>query len=128
MPQVMFFEPIYIPRTLTTGTCIQQGDLFYSAGLSRNHVLATANTGEIRKGFEKKMQANGREGQKQARKISLAASAAHMTTHRPTPGFKGRLFELCVLTRWDFDFCIRSFPLRDFVGTLENATCPVRNG
>ena len=30
-----------------------QGDLFYSAGLHRNHVLATANTGEFRRGFEK---------------------------------------------------------------------------
>ena len=29
------------------GTCIQQVDLFYSAGLHRNHVLATANTGNI---------------------------------------------------------------------------------
>ena len=35
------------------GTCIQQGDLFHSAGLHRNHVLATANTREIRGGFGK---------------------------------------------------------------------------
>ena len=49
----MFSEPIYIPRALNTGTCIRQGDLFYSAGLHRNHVLATANTGEIRRGFGK---------------------------------------------------------------------------
>ena len=53
MPQVMFFEPIYIPRALNTGTCIQQDDLFYSAGLHRNHVLATANTEKIRRGFGK---------------------------------------------------------------------------
>ena len=46
----MFSEPIYIPRALSTGTCIWQGDLFYSAGLHRNHVLATANTGEIGRG------------------------------------------------------------------------------
>ena len=38
---------------LNTGTCIWQGDLFYSAGLHRNHVLATANTREIGKGFGK---------------------------------------------------------------------------
>ena len=49
----MFFEPIYIPRALNTGTCIWQGDLFYSAGLRRNHVLATANTEEIGRGFGK---------------------------------------------------------------------------
>ena len=37
----MFSEPIYIPRALNTGTCLRQGDLFYSAGLHRNHVLAS---------------------------------------------------------------------------------------
>ena len=47
----MFLEPIYIPRALNTGTCLRQGDLFYSAGLHRNHVLATANTGKFGKGF-----------------------------------------------------------------------------
>ena len=49
----MSFEPIYIPRALNTVTCIRQGDLFYSVGLHRNHVLATANTGEIGRGFGK---------------------------------------------------------------------------
>ena len=61
LPQVMFFEPIYIPRALNMGTCIQQGNLFYSAGLHRNYVLATANTEEIGRGFVK-MQVNGPEG------------------------------------------------------------------
>ena len=28
------------------------------------------------------------------------------------PGFKGRTFQLCALTRWDFNFCVRSSPLR----------------
>ena len=50
---VFFFLPIYIPRALSTGTCIQQGDLFYSAGLHRNHVLAMDNIGEIGRGFGK---------------------------------------------------------------------------
>ena len=49
----MFLDPIYIPRAVNTGTCIQQGNLFYSAGLHRNQVLATANTGEIGRGFRK---------------------------------------------------------------------------
>ena len=49
----MFLDPIYIPRAVNTGTCIQQGNLFYSAGLHRNHVLATAYTGKIGRGFEK---------------------------------------------------------------------------
>ena len=57
----MFFEPIYIPRALNTETCILQGNLFYSPGLHRNHVLTTANTGEIGRGFAK-IQVNGPEG------------------------------------------------------------------
>ena len=36
-----------------------------------------------------------------------------MAIYWPTPGFKGRMSKLCVLTRWDFNFCIRSSPLRD---------------
>ena len=34
-------------------TCLRQGDLFYSAGLNRNHVLAAANTGKLWRGFGK---------------------------------------------------------------------------
>ena len=30
----------------------------------------------------------------------------------PTPGFKGRRFKLCVITRWGFNFCVRSSSLR----------------
>ena len=71
----MVFEPIYIPRALNTRTCIQQGDLFYSAGLHRNHVLATANTGEIRRGFGKNAgEWTGRV--EYARQKSLAVSVA----------------------------------------------------
>ena len=50
----MFFEPIYIPRAFNTGTCPLQGDLFYSAGLHWNQLLATVNTEKIRGGFGKK--------------------------------------------------------------------------
>ena len=46
-----FFKAIYILRAPNTGTCVQQGDLFYSADLHRNHVLATSNTGKIERGF-----------------------------------------------------------------------------
>ena len=52
LPQVMFLEPIYMPRALNTGTCIQQGDLFYSAGQHRKKL------GEVLE----KMQVNGLEG------------------------------------------------------------------
>ena len=57
----MFFVRIYILWALSAGICIQQGGVFYSVDLHRNHVLATANTGEIGRGFGK-MQVNGPEG------------------------------------------------------------------
>ena len=79
MPQVMFFEPIYILRILNTRTCLQQSDLFYSAGLHRNHVLATANTGKIGRGFRK----NAVEWttRVEIRKKSLAVSVACMAIY-----------------------------------------------
>ena len=40
-----------------------------------------------------------------------------MAIYRHTPGFKGRTFKLCVLTRWDFNFCARSSPLRGSGGS-----------
>ena len=49
------------------------------------------------------------------RKKSLAVSVACMAIYCPTPGFKfkGRTFKLCVLTRWGFNFCVRSSPMRE---------------
>ena len=46
-------------------------------------------------------------------KEEIAGSKRSMHGYiRPTLGFKGRTFKLCVLTRWDFNFCVRSSPLR----------------
>ena len=44
---------------------------------------------------------------------SLAVTVACMAIYWPTPGFKGRTFKLCVLTRLDFNFCVRSSPLQE---------------
>ena len=50
----IFFSLLIIRgHSLNTGTCLRQGDLFYSAGKHRNHVLATANTGKLGRGFGK---------------------------------------------------------------------------
>ena len=49
---------------------------------------------------------------KQEGKKFLAVSVACMATYQPTPGFKGRTFKLCVLTRWDCNFSVSSSPLR----------------
>ena len=35
-----------------------------------------------------------------------------------TSGYKGRTFKLCVLTRCDFNFCIRNSPLQGFVWSV----------
>ena len=58
------------------------------------------------------MQVNGPEGEKQARKTTMAISVACMAIYWPTPGFKGRMCKLCVLNGWDFNFCVHSSPLR----------------
>ena len=58
------------------------------------------------------MQVNGPEGQKSARDKSLAVSVACIAIYLPTPGSIGKTFKLCVLNRWDFNFCVRSSPLR----------------
>ena len=41
-----------------------------------------------------------------------------MAIYWPSPGFKGRTFKLCILTRWDFNFCVRSSPLREITSGL----------
>ena len=41
-----------------------------------------------------------------------------MAIYLPTPGFKGRTFKLCVLTRWDLNFCVCSSPLWGTIGKL----------
>ena len=124
IPQVMFLEPIYIPRALNTGTCIRQGDLFYSAGLHRNHVLATANTGEIGKGF-------GKNAGKWTRSVEISkeeipgskrSMCGYILTYL---GCQGRIFKHCVLKRWDFNFCVRGSPLRGS-GMIKNETCNYR--
>ena len=111
-PQTVFFEPIYISRALNAGTCIQQGDLFYSAGLHRKHLLATANTAEIGRGFGEKCRWMDRTDRNKQGKKSLAVSVACMAIYWPSPGFRGRTFKLCVLDRWDFNFCVRRSPTR----------------
>ena len=60
---------------------------------------------------------------RKVRKKSLAVSVACMAIYWPTPGFK-----LCVLTRWDFNFCVRSSPLREFMewNTVERAIKTVK--
>ena len=45
-------EPISFPRALSTGTCIQQGDSFYSAGLHRNRCQPQPTQHRLGRGLE----------------------------------------------------------------------------
>ena len=45
------FRPIYTPQALNMGTCIQQGDLFYSAGRHRNQFSPQLTQEKLRRGF-----------------------------------------------------------------------------
>ena len=61
IPQVMFLEPIYISRALNTEPASGRVTYFILRAYTGNHVLATANTGKIERGFGK-MQVNGPSG------------------------------------------------------------------
>ena len=54
-------ESIHILQALNTGTCIQQVDLFYSAGLCKNWCWPQLTQEKLWRGFGK-MQMNGPEG------------------------------------------------------------------
>ena len=74
-------------------------------------MLTTANTGKIGRGFGKN--AGEWTGRVEINEEEIPGSKRSMYGYiLTTPGFTGRTFKLCVLTRWDFNFCIRSSPLR----------------
>ena len=82
-----------------------------SCGPTLEPVLATANTRKNRERFWKKCRWMDRKGRnKQGR--NPGSKRSMYVIYWSTPGFKGRTFKLCVLTRWDFNFCVRSSPLR----------------
>ena len=74
------------------GICIRQGDLFYSAGLHRNHVLAKANTGKIGRGLEK-MEVNGPEGRNKHGIMIIIHHYPHLIDRRMYPSFYANLIQ-----------------------------------
>ena len=44
-----------------------------------------------------------------------------MAIYWPTPGFKRRMFKLCVITRWDFNFCVGSSPLQGHANVIQRS-------
>ena len=53
------------------------------------------------------------KGKKFARKKPLAGCVACMAIYRPTPDLKGRTFKLCILIRWDLNFCVLTHSNQD---------------
>ena len=86
----------------------QAGWLILLCGPTQEPVLATANTGKTRERFMKKCRWMDRKVE--IRKKFMAVSTACMAIYWPSPGFRGRTFKLCVLSRRDFKFCVRSSP------------------
>ena len=111
-----FFVVAYLYSAGTHhGNLHPAGYQFYSAGLHRKHVLAIANTGTIGRDFGKNAGEWAASVEISNEEKSLTVSVACMAIYWPTPGFKRRTFKLCVLTRWDFNFCVRSPLLRGLV-------------
>ena len=92
LPQVTVFEPIYIPQ----GT--QHGNLASSRVTTSVNQQLIMERKKTQERFWKKIQVNGPERSKLARKKSLAVSVACTAIYNwPTPSFKGRTFKFCVL-------------------------------
>ena len=70
------FLSLFIFHGYSMGTSLRQGDLFYSAGLRRNHVLARANTGKIGRDFGKN--AGERTGRVETGKEEIPGSKRSM--------------------------------------------------
>ena len=111
----VFFGFFFIAYLYSAGT--QHGNLHPAGwpilfcGPTQEPCVSHSQHREKSGGVLDKMQVNG-PGSVEIRKKSLAVSVACMAIYWPTPGLKGRTFKLCVLTRWDFNFCVRSSPLR----------------
>ena len=122
-----------MPRALSTGTCIGRSVVWLYVGTLHpagwpilfcgptqepcaSHSQHREKMGEV---LEKCRWMDRKCRNKQERKKSPAVSVACMAIYWPTPGLKGRTFKLCVLTRWDFNFFVRSSPLR---GSLQRNT------
>ena len=110
-PQVMFF--FFIAYLYSAGT---QHRNLHAAGwpilLCRPTQEPCVSHCQHRKNWETFGKNAGEwAGRVEINKKSLAVCVACMATDWPTPGFKGRTFKLCVVTRWDFNFWVRSFQL-----------------
>ena len=75
-------------------------------------MLATANTGKTRERLWKNAGEWTGRAEISSSKKSVAVDEARMAIYGPAPSSKGRPFEFWVLSRWVFNFCIRSTPPR----------------
>ena len=104
IPQVMFFLACLCSVGSQHGHLHSAGWPILFCGPTQEPVLATANTGENRERF-------GKNAGERTRRAEI--SKEEIPGSKRSIGFKGRMFKLCVLTRWGFNFCICSSPLWD---------------
>ena len=124
----MFFFSLFIFRGHSTREPASSRVTYFIQWPTQEPVLATANTGKNRERFWKKCRWMDRKGRNKQGKNPLATSVTCMAMYCSTyiyTGFKEKTFKFCVLNRWDFNFCVRSSPLRscrkDFSCDLQHA-------
>ena len=116
IPQVMFKKFFFFSLFIFRGHSTREpasGSVTYFilrtyTGIGASHSQHMKNWGEV-------LDKNAGErtgGYKLVRKKSLAVGVGRLAIFWPGPGFKGRTFQLCVLNRFDFNFCVRGSQLR----------------
>ena len=129
--------PIYISRTLTWRNLHQ-----LSVTMSRVSYFSLrthTGTGVSHSQHRKKQQQTknkqktpkrfGRNSGEWTKRVEISkeripSSRRRMNLYRPTPGFKGRIFELWILlNRWELNFCLRSSPLQGLTYGTYHMAC-----
>ena len=90
----------------------EQGDqsfLWAHTGTGVSHSKHRKNSGAV---LEKNAGEWTRKVEISEEEIPDSRRCMHGYIYWPIPCFKGRTFKLCALNRWDFNFCVRSSPLR----------------
>ena len=106
----LFIFPSHPTQELASIVCNDdQGDLFHSVGPHRNQCSPQPTQEKLMRFWKKK----GGEwtGRVEISKEEIPGSKHSIYGYILT--YSRRTFKLCVLTKWDFNFCVHSSPLQD---------------
>ena len=109
----------------SSGTTTRTTSFIRQSHTDRNQLqLATANTGEtLEKFWRKKCRWMDLKDRNYPKEEILAVDEACRGIFWPTPGFKVIIFQLWVLNRWVFNFCVRCTPVRGCVCLTLRSLC-----